>query len=122
MVRRGSTVRVRQRALQKRRKSALFHSDPLAPSPTCAGYGALYGASRSRSISVTGEKRRCCRHDVPPPQRRRALPAVSRAPPTAIRPPTRVRCEVAVLSGHLSNPPEPLVRRLGVTAPRNVRG
>jgi hypothetical protein len=31
MVRRGSTVRVRQRALEKARKSALSHSDRLAP-------------------------------------------------------------------------------------------
>ncbi len=45
-----------------------------------------------------------------------------RLPPTPIRPPTCVRCEVAVLSGHLSNPPEPLVRLLGFTDPRNVRG
>jgi hypothetical protein len=35
MVRRGSTVRVRQRALQKRRKPALFVSRELARSPTC---------------------------------------------------------------------------------------
>jgi hypothetical protein len=41
MVRRGSTVRVRQRALQKRRKSALFVWRELARSPACGGYGAL---------------------------------------------------------------------------------
>src|SRR5919201_5202378 len=49
MVRRGSTVRVRQRALQKRRTSALSRSGGLAPRPTCGGYGALDGAFRSRS-------------------------------------------------------------------------
>ncbi len=49
MVRRGSTVRVRQRALQKPRKPASFLSDPLALSPTCVGYGALYGAFREKS-------------------------------------------------------------------------
>jgi hypothetical protein len=44
MVRRGSTVRVRQRALQKRRKSAFLRSDRLAPRRMCGGYGAVYGA------------------------------------------------------------------------------
>src|SRR5712691_2393381 len=49
MVRRGSTVRVRQNALQKSRKTALFVSDLLAQSPACARYGAVYGAFRSRT-------------------------------------------------------------------------
>jgi hypothetical protein len=49
MVRRGSTVRVRQRALQKRRKSANFSSRELARSPACGAYGALYGAFRFRA-------------------------------------------------------------------------
>jgi hypothetical protein len=44
MVRRGSTVRVRQRTLQKRRKSRLFLSGIFAEAPVCGGYGALYGA------------------------------------------------------------------------------
>src|SRR5579872_7329191 len=44
MVRRGSTVRVRQRALQKRRTQALSRSGQLAPRRTCAGYGADDGA------------------------------------------------------------------------------
>jgi hypothetical protein len=44
MVRRGSTVRVRQRALQKRRTSALSRSGRLALCRTCGGYGADYGA------------------------------------------------------------------------------
>ena len=60
----GSTVRVRQRALQRPRKTGLLLSGPLARSTTCGRYGALYGASRSRSISVRGEKRPHCRHDV----------------------------------------------------------
>jgi hypothetical protein len=55
-VRRGSTVRVRQRALQKRRKAGLRLSSALARSTACGGYGALYGASRSRSVSVRGQK------------------------------------------------------------------
>jgi hypothetical protein len=37
MVRRGSTVRVRQRALQERRKPALFVSSRLAESPIAVG-------------------------------------------------------------------------------------
>jgi hypothetical protein len=44
MVRRGSTVRVRQRALQKRRKSRFPVQFRPAPSRTCGGYGAVYGA------------------------------------------------------------------------------
>jgi len=48
MVRRGSSVRVRQRALQKRRKSVPSRSDRLAPCRTCGGYGAVYGAFRFR--------------------------------------------------------------------------
>jgi hypothetical protein len=44
MVRRGSTVRVRQRALQKRRTSALFCSGRVARHRTCGRYGAVYGA------------------------------------------------------------------------------
>jgi len=55
MVRRGSTVRVRQRALQERRKSALSHSGRLAASAARAGYGALesrkLGPPRPRHIS-----------------------------------------------------------------------
>ena len=48
MVRRGSTVRVRQRALQKRRKSRLFLSRAFAGTPVCGACGALYGAFRIR--------------------------------------------------------------------------
>ena len=56
MVRRGSTVRVRQRALQKPSKSQLFLSKELARAPVCGGYGAVYGAFRLRSCcSATGE-------------------------------------------------------------------
>src|SRR5438132_10531014 len=49
MVRRGSTVRVRQRALQKPRMPALFISDRFADSRTWGRYGALYGAFRSKT-------------------------------------------------------------------------
>jgi hypothetical protein len=49
MVRRGSPVRVRKRALQKSRKSALFVWRELARSPACSAYGALYGAFRFRA-------------------------------------------------------------------------
>jgi hypothetical protein len=52
MVRRGSTVRVRQRALQKRRTSALFCSARLAPGRTCDGHGAVYGAFRFEGLAV----------------------------------------------------------------------
>ena len=44
----GSPVRVRKRALQKRRTSALFRSQLLAPRRSCSGYGARCGAFRSR--------------------------------------------------------------------------
>ena len=49
MVRRGSTVRVRQRALKTPRKSRLVLSKPLAGAPVCGGYGAGYGALRSET-------------------------------------------------------------------------
>jgi hypothetical protein len=49
MVRRGSTVRVRQRALQKPSTMALFVSDRFADSRTWGRYGALYGAFRSKN-------------------------------------------------------------------------
>jgi hypothetical protein len=49
MVRRGSTVRVRQRALQKPRKRGFFLSDAVAQSSACGGYGVRYGAFRSRN-------------------------------------------------------------------------
>ncbi len=54
MVRRGSTVRVRQRALQKRRTSALSRSGRLAPCRTCGGYGAVYGAFALAATSTQG--------------------------------------------------------------------
>src|ERR1700682_6138483 len=44
MVRRGSTVRVRQRALQRRRTWAPSRSDRLAESAACGGYGSVHGA------------------------------------------------------------------------------
>ena len=56
-LRRGSTVRVRQRALQKPRKAGLSHSGALAWSTTCGRYGAPYGAFRSRSVCVRSQKR-----------------------------------------------------------------
>jgi hypothetical protein len=52
MVRRGSTVRVRQRALQKSRKPVAFRSERLAEAPVCGRYGAVYGAFRS---TTTGD-------------------------------------------------------------------
>jgi hypothetical protein len=57
MVRRGSTVRVRQRALQKPRKPRLPVSGALARSTACARYGALCGAFSSRSVSVSRQNR-----------------------------------------------------------------
>jgi hypothetical protein len=48
----GSTVRVRRRALQRSRKAGLLLSGPLARSTVCGGYGALCGAFRSRSVFV----------------------------------------------------------------------
>ena len=59
MVRRGSTVRVRQRALQKSRKAGLLVSGAVAKPSECGGYGALYGALRSRSASRTTRIRAC---------------------------------------------------------------
>src|SRR5919204_2232800 len=59
MVRRGSTVRVRQRALQKRRTSALFRSERVAPRRTCTGYGALYGAFKLKKANTARRNRPC---------------------------------------------------------------
>ena len=55
MVRRGSTVRVRQRALQSPCKSAPFLTALLAELPTSARYGAVDGASRFRTASSSRE-------------------------------------------------------------------
>jgi hypothetical protein len=49
MVRRGSTVRVRQRALHKRRKSRLSVKAPCWVA-VCGGYGAVYGAFRFQKV------------------------------------------------------------------------
>jgi hypothetical protein len=49
MVRRGSTVRVRQRVCKSAANRRLVLSAPLARSPPCVRYGALYGAFRFRS-------------------------------------------------------------------------
>ena len=49
MVRRGSTVRVRQRALQNPCKSADLCSGRLADSASCGGYGAVYGAFKLKT-------------------------------------------------------------------------
>ena len=77
MVRRGSTVRVRRRALQKRRKSALFFGIGLHELQYAVGMRAVYGAfrfqntpfpwsrmlapSRSSSRSAGRFPRNCCR-------------------------------------------------------------
>jgi hypothetical protein len=55
MVRRGSTVRVRQRALQRPRKTTLLLYLPLARSTLCGRYGALYGAFGSEAGAVDRE-------------------------------------------------------------------
>jgi hypothetical protein len=60
MVRRGSTVRVRQRALQKRRTSALFRAARLALRRACGGYGTVYGAFAHARPVVSGEPGRVC--------------------------------------------------------------
>src|SRR5919204_2739568 len=49
MVRRGSTVRVRQRALQKARKTDLCCSDPTCNPFSVRWVWSLYGASRSKA-------------------------------------------------------------------------
>jgi hypothetical protein len=51
MVRRGSTVRVRQRALQRRRTSALLCMCSVGVEGHQARYGAVYGAFAQRSRS-----------------------------------------------------------------------
>src|SRR5262249_25188170 len=55
MVRRGSTVRVRQRASQRRCTSTLFLSNLLARVPVCGRYGAVYLARYFRSIGVVDQ-------------------------------------------------------------------
>ena len=54
----GSTVRVRQRALQKRRASALSRSDELALRRMCDGFGAGSGALTLAPCRQTGIYRR----------------------------------------------------------------
>jgi hypothetical protein len=74
MVRRGSTVRVRQRAYQKRRKSALFLSRTFARSPVCGAYGApLWGpqvqSARSKASEVGALAGKARLHTRPRPTR-----------------------------------------------------
>src|ERR671922_2351514 len=98
MVRRGSTVRVRQRALQKRRKPVLFVAARLAESPRCHGYGALDGA-------FTFKHRR--------PKRRKRLLRDQTAPRYATR---RLR-RVSAPTGPLSKQHVEAFIRRGFTAP-----
>src|SRR6266511_1157705 len=49
MVRRGSTVRVRQRALQKPRKLGLLRKRSVTCGHPCRRYGARFGAFRRRT-------------------------------------------------------------------------
>jgi hypothetical protein len=69
MVRRGSTVRVRQRALQKPRTSGLLCSRRLAGSAPCGGYGAVYELSsyerRRRPAPVETRPRKANRNGSP---------------------------------------------------------
>src|SRR5438034_6358503 len=67
MVRRGSTVRVRQRALQKPRITGPFGMCSVGPRPDKGVDGAVYGAFASRT--------RCIR---PPPPRPAIPPAIIR--------------------------------------------
>jgi hypothetical protein len=60
MVRRGSAVRVRQRALQKRRISALFWSRAFAGLPLCGAFGAL------RSLQVQSARSRASEMAIGP--------------------------------------------------------
>ena len=61
MVRRGSTVRVRQRALQKLHAGVC--SRRLAGSAACGSYGAVYGAFKLRG-AVPGGRVRCRRSGI----------------------------------------------------------
>ena len=104
MVRRGSTVRVRQRALQNPRKSGSFRSMQLAQAPVCGGYGADYGAFGFRTrlrqpappthprvlATAQGERWRGCRIDRPSVSicdRRRDMGSVRGCPKWGNRPP-----------------------------------
>src|ERR1051325_1346307 len=80
MVRRGSTVRVRQRALQKRRTSALSRSGRLAPCRTCGGYGADYGALTLRRRTFARFGSAPSRAMVPASMVDHAVMAVDEAP------------------------------------------
>jgi hypothetical protein len=80
MVRRGSTVRVRQRALQKPRTTGLFTSDRFADSRTWGRYGALYGAFRSKTRSWRAALRATARR-----QRRFGAPQLPRSGCSASR-------------------------------------
>jgi hypothetical protein len=118
MVRRGSTVRVRQRALQKSSTSPLLRSARLAGSAACGGYGAVYGAFAFRTASrgsrvepsgivalaTTASPRSPCRRTPRPPLqsgseisgRTVALGAVAAAPSEWWLPPHAVSEAVSV--------------------------
>ena len=81
MVRRGSTVRVRQRALQKRRKSALFVSPPLQIFQRAMGMEPFMEPSGSERVLQTSEigafAGRSSRVASPPAGPRSSSPAAS---------------------------------------------
>lgn len=93
MVRRGSAVRVRQRALQKPRKSRLFRSKQLARLPLCDGYGVVYGAFRARTPLLPAV----------PGGRERAIEVPVSAPPSMSRCGSEARCHRPRISGRVAN-------------------
>jgi hypothetical protein len=120
MVRRGSTVRVRQRALQKSRKAGLSLSDRLALSTTCSAYGADYGAFRSGSPVLSRRFRLLCRPD-PCRHARAHVRSPSRTAPVSgarhawSRPVRGARRETPPRARHL-RPPAPPARERRRTA------
>jgi hypothetical protein len=99
MVRRRSTVRVRQRALQRRRKSTSLCSKRPASRRTCGGHGALDGAFRAE----TAFRRATSRLFRPPTPRvaTTSRPPGSRPMPTPrhVRMPNRSEAAIGIRSG-----------------------
>jgi hypothetical protein len=110
MVRRGSTVRVRQRVLQKPRTQGLFVSPKLAHSPAWGRYGALWSlqvekclrkAARTATLQIAMELQ------PRPPQGRSR---VSRSPSSASRA-LLVAANLGLAASGRVTPSEPPVAR-----------
>jgi hypothetical protein len=104
MVRRGSTVRVRQRASQKRCKSALLLFRDLAITPSCSGMEHFLEHSALGAPANTSRFRRFCASDAGLGQPSRI--SLERGPSWCVQGSTRKVCPDESLLARISEPPD----------------